>query len=182
MPKIAKSLKYRRSGVTYSVQLYDSVSEVGSTYMNLKVDGQTVYAKLGATGDSDASHLRVRKSGVTYAILNIARQELPTGFVAMFRGSCPDGWTQDTSFNGYFLRAAASYNATPQGAASHTHTFTPGTLETSNSTEKEYKIDLNNDCNFTGAGHSHGYTMPTATSSSKSVQPPHISVVFCKKD
>jgi hypothetical protein len=182
MPKIAKSLNYQKLGVTYSVQLYDNVSEVGSTYMNLKVDGQTVYAKLGATSDGDASHLRVQKSGVTYAILQIARQEFPTGFVAMFRGSCPTGWTQDTSFNGYFLRAASAYNATPQGSASHAHTFQIGSIYTSASTELGDKVDLDNLVNQTAKGHSHAYTPGDVTSNSVSVQPPHISVVFCKKN
>jgi len=183
MTAIAKKLNYRRAGVNYAIELYDSVAEVGSDFLSLRVDGQTVYARIGAVDDQDASFLRVRKSSATYAVLNIARQELPSGFIAMFQSTCPSGWTRESSFDGYFLRGAATYNSTPQGSASHTHISAPGTVYTTEITEYYDKIDSNtNETNFAAKAHDHPFNMPNTTSTSYSHLPPYINIIFCRKD
>ncbi|MCP5103805.1 MAG: hypothetical protein GY950_10525 [bacterium] len=182
MTLITKKLKYKRSNVEYEINLYDSTGDVGSNYIGLKVDGQTVYAKLGDVGDVDASHLRISKGGVTYAVLTVALEELPSGFVAIFDSSCPDGWTQESSFNGYFLRAALSYNAAPQGDVDHTHTFSPGSNNTADSDISYDKIDTNNDAPLATPGHYHVFNAPNTTSSTKSPLPRYMNVVFCRKD
>ncbi|NIM11523.1 MAG: hypothetical protein GTO45_16505 [Candidatus Aminicenantes bacterium] len=182
MAEITKKLRYRRAGVNYTIDLYDSTGDVGNDYISLRVDGQTVYARVGDISDEDASHLRVRKSGSTYAVLKVARQELPSGFIAIFDSVCPQGWTRETSFDGYFFRGASAYNPTPQGNPGHSHTFNPGTVYTSNSTEKYDKIDTNNECPLASVDHNHPFTVPTVTSSSGSPLPPYINIVFCRKN
>lgn len=66
----AKKLYYRRGEATYSIDLYTTTAEVGSEYITLRDGSTTVYAALGDVVDAAASHLRVQKSDVTYAVLS----------------------------------------------------------------------------------------------------------------
>lgn len=72
MALTTEKLYYRRGGTTYSINLYTATSDVGSSYIQVRVGGNTRYAPLGATGDSRASYLRVCKGGTTYAVLSTA--------------------------------------------------------------------------------------------------------------
>jgi len=181
MPPISQKLHYKKAGVITDIELYDTTGDVGADYLGVTVNGAPAYAKLGSVGDPNASDLRVRKNGSTYAVLKVAEQELPTGFIAMFEGTCPSGWTRETSFDNYFLRGAAAYNSTPQGTASHQHTFSAGTIVTEAATLSEDKIDTNNLNPLASPGHTHDYSVPTATSGSQAPLPSYTTVVFCRK-
>jgi len=67
-----EKLYCRRSGVTYSIDLYTDTSDVGAEYLSIRVGGNIRYAKIVATTDSTASHLRVQRSGVTKAVATTA--------------------------------------------------------------------------------------------------------------
>ena len=70
MSELTKKLRYQtNSGTSGAITLYTTAAEAGNNYINLQVDGSNVYAALGATSDSNASHMRVQKNGTTYAIL-----------------------------------------------------------------------------------------------------------------
>ena len=66
----SKKLYYRRSGVTYPIDLGTTTADVGPDYISLRDGSTTVYAKLGDITDGSASYLRLRKAGVTKAILS----------------------------------------------------------------------------------------------------------------
>lgn len=72
MALATEKLYYRRSGITYSINLYTSTTDVGSEYTVLKHANGLRYAKIGLTSDTNASHLRVQKDGSTKAILTVA--------------------------------------------------------------------------------------------------------------
>jgi hypothetical protein len=64
-----KKLYYQREGVTYPIDLYTTSAEAGTDYIMLRDGTTTVYAAAGDVADAAASHLRIRKSDVTKAIL-----------------------------------------------------------------------------------------------------------------
>ena len=69
MAESLKLLYYRREDVTYSIKTYTDTADVGSDYLGLNIGGTPYYAKLGATNDVLASHLRVQKGGAIMAVL-----------------------------------------------------------------------------------------------------------------
>ena len=101
MAEYAKKLHIRKSGVVTDIKLYTTTAEVGSNYLTLK-DGTTpVYAKLGVTTDANASALRIRKGGTTYAALTQAAAVIPSGYCdtpathgAVFNFTVPAGITK----------------------------------------------------------------------------------------
>lgn len=72
MALATEKLYYRRSGTTYSINLYTATSDVGSEYIALKHANGLRYVKIVAVGDSLASYLRVQKGGTTKAIASTA--------------------------------------------------------------------------------------------------------------
>jgi hypothetical protein len=79
MALATEKLYYRRSGITYSINLYTSITDVGSEYTVLKHANGLRYAKIGLTSDTNASHLRVQKGGSTKAILTVANSYVEVG-------------------------------------------------------------------------------------------------------
>lgn len=69
MGTLTKKLHILKTGGTEETcDIYTTPEEVGgSPYLALEVDGTKGYVKLGSTTDANATHLRVEKSGVTYA-------------------------------------------------------------------------------------------------------------------
>ena len=70
MGTLTKKLHILKSGGTEETcNIYTTPEEVGgSPYLALEVDGQKGYVKLGSTTDANATHLRVKKNGTTYAV------------------------------------------------------------------------------------------------------------------
>ena len=66
----SKKLYYRRGDITYPIDLGTTTADVGPDYISLRDGSTTVYAKLGDITDGSASYLRLRKAGVTKAILS----------------------------------------------------------------------------------------------------------------
>lgn len=78
MAEYTKKLHYLKNGATQDIQLYTSLSDVVDANANtpalrLKDGNTTVYAKLGSTSDSNASHMRVKANNTTYAVFKQAR-------------------------------------------------------------------------------------------------------------
>lgn len=69
MGTLTKKLHILKTGGTEETcNIYTTPEEVGgSPYLALEVDGQKGYVKLGSTTDANATHLRVKKNGTTYA-------------------------------------------------------------------------------------------------------------------
>lgn len=74
MGTFAKKLHILKTGGTEETcNIYTTPGEVGgSPYLALEVDGTKGYVKLGSTTDANATHLRVKKNGTTYAALKEA--------------------------------------------------------------------------------------------------------------
>lgn len=72
MALYAKKLRYYRNGVEYITNLYTTAAEVGTEYISFRDGTTTVYARLGDTTNSEASHLRVQKGGATRAVIKSA--------------------------------------------------------------------------------------------------------------
>lgn len=69
-------LNYRRGGVTYTINLYDSTNLSWESSIQLRQSGSTKYAQLDTnTSHENASHMRVRKDGTTYAVLSSQTDE-----------------------------------------------------------------------------------------------------------
>lgn len=66
----SKHLCYYRDGTIYNINLYDSVADVGANYLAIESNIGTVYAPLGLPTDTYASHLRIQKNSITWAILS----------------------------------------------------------------------------------------------------------------
>lgn len=99
MGTLTKKLHVLKSGGTEDTcNIYTTPEEVGgSPYLALEVDGQKGYVKLGSTTDANATHLRVKKNGVTYAAWKEAEVAVPTGSVTLGLGThtftVPEGVT-----------------------------------------------------------------------------------------
>lgn len=66
-------LNYRRGGATYQVTTYDSSGASWVDAISVQQSGTTKYIPIDSNlSHADASHLRVRHNGVTYAILTQA--------------------------------------------------------------------------------------------------------------
>lgn len=75
MSKITKKLHFRKGGVTNDISLYNAASDVGASYITLKVDSTLVYAPISIAGDVGSTGLHVRRSSkpltnVTWKSLN----------------------------------------------------------------------------------------------------------------
>jgi len=178
----SKKLRYRKDGVDYAVNLYTTAAEVGSNYARVRAGGTDLYAKLGITSDPMASHLRIRKGDVDYAYLFEALDDLPTGFIGMFTGSCPDGWTRETEFDDKLIRGASSYGGSG-GVTAHTHTYSiPSTVSSQYGTLTNYRwVDGGSDGGHWIKEHTHSYPGVNITTSSGTNQPPYTKIVFCRK-
>jgi hypothetical protein len=181
MAEITEQLHYRKSGATTDIKLYDSTADMGSDYLSLRVSGSTAYAMLGGAGETEASDLRVQKGGNTFAVLKSNRIDLPSGFIAMFMGSCPTGWTRETAFDDKFIRAAAVYDETTDGVNSHTHSFTRPATDTTVYSGSLKHADGTGFI-FANTTHYHPVGSAAATTTSGNIEPPYFTVVFCRKD
>lgn len=181
MAKLTRKLKYRRAGVTYSIDLFNTVAELGSSdYMAVKIDDGKAYAPLGPTGHLVASHLRVKKGGSTYAVLTTNMIDLPSGFIGMFESSCPSGWTRFSSLDDRFPRASTS-GGSSGGGTSHYHSFSYSSIASETGGAYPY-TGASNDLACTG-DHTHNTTALSFNSASAAdVWPPYLKVVFCQKD
>ncbi|CVK21022.1 hypothetical protein [Sporomusa sphaeroides] len=76
MALYSKKLHVRKAGVVSDIELYTTVGEVTSGgsqgYIALKDSAVPLYAKLGLISDQNASPLRIKKSGNTFAVLTKA--------------------------------------------------------------------------------------------------------------
>ena len=81
MSTLTKKLHILKTGETEETcDIYTTPEEVGgSPYLALEVDGQKRYVKLGSITDANATHLRVKKDGTTYAAWKKATVKVPTG-------------------------------------------------------------------------------------------------------
>lgn len=96
MSTLTKKLHILKTGETEETcNIYTTPEEVGgSPYLALEVDGQKGYVKLGSTTDANATHLKVKKNGTTYAAWKQATVAVPTGSVTVGDGdmfSVPPG-------------------------------------------------------------------------------------------
>lgn len=88
MGTLTKKLHILKSGGTEETcNIYTTPEEVGgSPYLALEVDGAKGYVKLGNTTDANATHLRVKKNGTTYAAWKQATVDVPTGGISAGNG------------------------------------------------------------------------------------------------
>ena len=88
MGTLTKKLHILKTGGTEETcNIYTTAKEVGgSPYLALEVDGAKGYVKLGSTTDANATHLRVKKNGTTYAAWKQATVNVPTGDISVGNG------------------------------------------------------------------------------------------------
>lgn len=88
MGTLTKKLHILKTGGTEETcNIYTTPEEVGgSPYLALEVNGQKGYVKLGSTTDANATHLRVKKNGTTYAAWKQATVDVPTGTTQVGNG------------------------------------------------------------------------------------------------
>jgi len=93
---------------------------------------------------------------------------LPSGTILMFNASCPSGWTEQTSYRGYFLRVdtVANVGATG-GSITHTHTISGTT-----GSEASHTHGVGS---YVGPSHTHGVGTLTAQHT-HNVNPAGVSV------
>lgn len=77
MGEYSKKLHIRKNGTIEDITLYTN-SDISDNTIKVR-DGDTIcYVPIGATNDSNASSLRVRKNGTIYSVLE---ESYPTGSV-----------------------------------------------------------------------------------------------------
>jgi hypothetical protein len=179
MAEIAKKLYYKKNEVEYSINLYDSTTDVGPNYLTVKVDNNLAYAKCGPFDDMVASDLTVKMSDTIYAVLSSNLVDLPSGYIAMFESSCPSGWTRETAFDNSFLRGASTYGGTG-GGDTHTHSYTTGNVNTSTFNANNQQVK--NTVTYSYTGNHYHYKTIEADSTETSSLPPYLNIVFCRKD
>lgn len=88
MGTLTKKLHILKAGGTEETcDIYTTPEEVGgSPYLALEVNGQKGYVKLVSTTDANATHLRVKKNGTTYAAWKQATVDVPTGNTSVGNG------------------------------------------------------------------------------------------------
>lgn len=181
MAEITQKLHYWKGGVTVDISLYNSTSDMHSNYLSLRVGGQNVYAALGDSGEIEATGLKVRKGGVTYSVMKTNRYELPSGFIAIFQGTCPTGWTRETTFDNLFIRGASAYTGVSAGSATHTHSYTRPSCNTTVYDGSNKHADGTGYL-FSNNTHYHVVSSETLTTPEGNSEPPYMTVIFCRKD
>lgn len=73
MAELTKKLHFLKSGTEQTAKAYSTTTEVGSNYVNFKIDEVPCYAPLGTTTDGMATNGRVIKGSTTYAIKSQAK-------------------------------------------------------------------------------------------------------------
>ena len=68
MGEHSKMLHYNKNNSTHDIKLYTSTDDVGEHYISINDGGMTVYAALIGESEADASDIRVRLNGTTYAV------------------------------------------------------------------------------------------------------------------
>lgn len=68
MGEYSKKLHIRKNGTIEDITLYTN-SDISDNTIKVRDGGTILYAPIGAADDSNASSLRVRKSGTTYSVL-----------------------------------------------------------------------------------------------------------------
>lgn len=128
--------------------------------------------------------------------------EIPSGAIAIFRSSCPSGWTRVSAWDNRFIRGASSYGGTG-GASTHTHAISSLANHTHSVSSHQHGfgetgVNSTTDSPGTGSGislsqgHIHygggasGSSTDTLsanspTAGSASSLPAYIAVVFYKK-
>lgn len=125
---------------------------------------------------TDVSYLLFE--GHIYDSNNVRGGIVPKGMIAIFNGSCPTGWTQETGYEGYFIRGDdlanfggtggnANHDHTVSGTTdvgtNHTHTLGPITRDLD--AESSHTHSFNDTISSTtgaGSAHSHGAGSYTA--------------------
>lgn len=107
-------LHYRKGGATYDINLYDSPYYMDE-YAMVRYSGETSYAGLDATTADEATDLRIRKDGVTYAFLATCSGTTGSGtpptassYIEVQRGTYPIGNTTETDAPGTTFGSLAS--------------------------------------------------------------------------
>lgn len=77
MGEYSKKLHIRKNGTIEDITLYTN-SDISDNTIKVRDGGTICYAPIGAADNSNASSLRVRKSGAIYAVL---KESYPTGSV-----------------------------------------------------------------------------------------------------
>ncbi|MDP3778884.1 MAG: hypothetical protein Q8R30_02410 [bacterium] len=118
---------------------------------------------------------------VVIAKADSATASLPNGMIAMFDADPGFVWTIASNSGGafyqQFIRGAATYNGTSQGAATHTHTA--ATSGASGAASARAKGSNTAGTNTSGPTHTHTLT---ATFNSVDNTPPYFNVVYAKKN
>lgn len=185
MAAISKKIYYRKSGVNYPVTLYNSTDDVSANYLTLKVDGALAYVDLSTfVGSNRASHLRIRKGGITYALMKEALVDFPSGVIVGFTSDPGSGWTA-TAWTLRFPRGAVSPGGIGGGAHTHNVTIPGGNLGFKGPTKRKSSDGFDNDFDnvvSVGTVHNHSYSSQVVTSAFGDAEPEYFDVVFYEKD
>lgn len=132
---------------------------------------------------------------------------IPSGIIAIFTSSCPEGWSRFSAFDNRFLRGAVSFGG-EGGTVIHSHTVSHShTISSHNHQVYSHTHELNGDYDCTGGDSwctdkwyvkqtpsgpttSTTYTTPNSgtisssnpTTSNAQNLPPYIDVIFCQKN
>jgi hypothetical protein len=104
----------------------------------------------------------------------------PSGMIAPFESSCPEGWTRVIEWDNKFIMGSANPGNTG-GSQTHSHNCSPTTFYTRSETAGLKSVGGFQD-RCTTYSHAHAINLSATESSSIQNKPPYISVIFCKKE
>lgn len=73
MAELVKKMHLKKGTTEHTAKAYSTTAEIGGDYISAKIDGVTAYIAIGELTDDRATMGRVKKNGVTKAILNSAK-------------------------------------------------------------------------------------------------------------
>jgi hypothetical protein len=105
--------------------------------------------------------------------------EYPQGTILPFDDACPSDWTRVTELDDVFFIGGNNFG-TSGGNTSHTHTYDPGSFNTSHG--DVHMSDFGDTYLTNRNTHNHAVNIASVTTGSADHIPPYIGVVFCEKD
>lgn len=101
--------------------------------------------------------------------------------IGIFKSSCPSGWTRLSAWDDKFLMGADSYGSTG-GDDQHTHSMTMNTTVTGNAIGGFTVREAPNHPEGCDVSHTHTITFSSANTTTRTILPPYVDVVFCYKE
>lgn len=159
---------WNNSGQTFrglELDVADDGSKSDSMLIDLRV-GDTSVASVTPAGHFSVPALRLSSNPVAGAVLVSdasgvgswvdLSNAIPTGMLAFFEGSCPEGWTRRDIYDDKFMRGGATFTGSGGGSdAAHTHSIDPPATLAASGGSHAHTVDFASATSTSAGSHGH---------------------------